>query len=388
MEFRNWSWRLALLVLPWQTHLIFINGFLIYLSWLPMLVCIYLALVISPRPKLNRRNKLAILGFVALVLVSMVSAFPVATWQWWIQALLLTGFAWSLTRLNVDLHDLLTWSVISIIPHALLAIQQGMTQHVFGSTLLGIAPQDPITRGVAVVESAGVRFLRAYGGMPYPNILGGYLVFALPASIWLAYRNRLWIIASSLFAIALVLTHSRSAWIACAVLLIALAWKYRKSLPDKRAPLVVLASLVVAIIWQWPLLHTRVTAEGRLEARSVSERVAGTQAGITIFREHPWTGIGLNAFSATLPNYALPHSIPLLILAETGVIGFGALLLLGSLFCTSTIVRRDRLLLMILPVAILAALDHYLWSYWSGHVLLALLTVWMCLGVDKSAKIT
>lgn len=384
MEWNKIIPRLAILALPWQTHLILGNGFLIYLSWLPILVCIYLALAISPRPVLNRRNKLAVLGVVALALVSMVSAFPVATWQWWIQALLLSGFAWSLVRLEVDLFDLVTWSVISIIPHALLAIQQGITQYVFGSTLLGIAPQDPITRGVAVVESAGVRYLRAYGGMPYPNILGGYLAFALPASIWLSHRNKLWIIASSIFAIALILTHSRSAWIACTVLLVALAWNYRKSLPSKRSMLFVLCSLLIATIWQWPLLQTRVKAEGRLEARSVSERLAGTQAGITIFREHPWTGIGLNAFSQTLPNYALPHTVPLLVLAETGIIGFGAILLLDYLVCTSAIIRKKRLLLLALPIAILAALDHYLWSYWSGHVLLALLTVWCCLRVDKN----
>ncbi len=352
-----------------------------------MLVCIVLGYQNRSKLVLNRRTALAIQSIVLLVAVSLISAFPIATLQWFIQVAILCGFAWSLIRFEVPVDELITWSILSMIPHALLAIQQGITQNVIGSTLFGIAAQDPLTRGVAVVEANGIRFLRAYGGLPYPNILGGFFAFALPASLWLTLRDKRWSIASCLFAVALILTHSRSAWIACAFLLMTLGWSYRKSLPDKRVLFTVLCSLIVALFWQWPLINTRVTAEGRLEERSVSERLAGNQSGIAVFRDHPWTGIGVNTFSEAFPEYALPHSVPLLILAEVGLIGSSGLVILGYLFCSSAHCKRYRIYCIILPLAILGLLDHYLWSYWSGQALFILVMSWTCLGVDRAQKI-
>lgn len=369
----------------------------IYASWFLMILSIVFAFQSHRLSVQVNSRRSAWMGIILLLLIiaSAVTTFPTGTWQWWVQVLLLGLFGWSLVISKVDAREFLIWNVIALIPHALLAIQQGITQQVIGTKWLGIASQLPETRGVAVVDVNGVRHLRAYGGMPYPNILGGYLAFALPVSFWLAYRNKFWIVASCLFTIALVLTHSRSAWIGTAVLSVILAWHLKPKLSAFHSPLFkkllplffVLCSLLIVTLSQWPLLTTRVTGEGRLEARSIDERVSGVQAGITVFLEHPWFGIGRDAFGNTFDLYPLPHNVFLLALAETGIIGIvGTVILFVFAFRSLSSDRRRRFIIVV-PLIVVAMVDHYVWSYWSGQTLVLLSVVWIFLesqGLDNN----
>ncbi len=76
----------------------------------------------------------------------------------------------------------------------------------------------PTMSGPSVVQLAdGARWLRAYGTLPHPNILGGFLLalMAGPLAIFLRGRVRRWW-ALGLFGIAtgaLVPTFSRSVWL-------------------------------------------------------------------------------------------------------------------------------------------------------------------------------
>ena len=392
---RNWSWRLTIIVLPWQTRLMFSDAS-IYVSWLLMLLSIFFAFQSRRSTVQSNSRHNAWMGIVLLLLIfaSAVTTFPTGTWQWWIQVLLLGLFGWSLVISKVDAREFLVWNVIALVPHALLAFQQAITQQVMGTKWFGIASQLPETRGVAVVDVNGVRYLRAYGGMPYPNILGGYLALGLPVSLWLAYRNKFWIAVSCLFTVALVLTHSRSAWIAGVALIIIFLWNLHRSrryaLRAMRAPLLfVLCSLLAVLLWQWPLLMTRVTGEGRLEVRSITERVSGIQAGLTVFSDHPWFGVGRNALSKTADLYPLPHNVFLLALAETGLVGIaGTIVLLIFAFRSLSPDKRKRLILAS-PFIIIAMVDHYLWSYWSGQTLILLSVTWILLEsqhIDKTAN--
>jgi hypothetical protein len=398
---RNWSWRLAILALPWQTRLMFSDAS-IYVSCFFLIFAIivawknHAAIITSP----SRKNLIWITLF-GLILASVFTAFPTGTWQWWVQVLLLGMFGWSLVISKVDAREFLVWNVVALIPHAMLAVHQAITQQVFGTKWLGIAPQLPETRGVAVVDVDGVRHLRAYGGLPYPNILGGWLAFGLPASLWLAItsddrkKQITFSMVGALFTLALVLTHSRSAWVAVAIILGLLGYHLSRSkryaLRVTRTPLFfVLCSLLAALFWQWPMLMTRVTGEGRLEIRSVSERVSGVHAGLTVFAEHPWFGVGRDAFGIAYSLYPIPHNIPLLMLVETGLVGTSATVLLLTLFFKSIPIDKRRLILIGTPLLVFAMLDHYLWSYWSGQVLAMLSIIWYFLvsyNIDRSEKL-
>lgn len=398
---RNWSWRLAILALPWQTRLIFTDAS-IYVSWIFLILAIVVAWQTRrSTPKPTPRRNLIWITLFGLILTSVFTSFPTGTWQWWVQVLLLGMFAWSIVVSKINSREFLSWCVIALVPHALLVVHQAVVQQVIGTKWLGIATQLPETRGVAVVEAGGIRHLRAYGGMPYPNIMGGWLAFGLPVSVWLAVTstNRKKQIALStigvLFTLALILTHSRSAWVACALLFVMLAWHHRKVFSLKftlrKTPLLlILVSLLAALFWQWPLLMTRVTGEGRLETRSVNERVSAVHAGLTVFRDHPWFGVGRNAFNVAYKEYPIPHNVPLLMLVETGLVGVLVTILLFVLLYRSIPIDKRGLALIGLPLAVILTVDHYLWSYWSGQTLLALALVWVVLDnntIDKTQKI-
>jgi hypothetical protein len=396
---RNWSWRLTILALPWQTRLMFSDAS-IYATWFLMILSIGLAFQAdraAPSSKHRYGTWIGVTVF-ALILASVFTIFPAGTWQWWVQVLLLGFFVWSLIISKVDAREFLVWSVIAIIPHALLAVQQGVTQEVIGSKWLGISPQLPETRGVAVVDVNGTRHLRAYGGLPYPNILGGWLAFGFPAAIWLAVtakhrqKNIIWSCVAALFIVALILSHSRSAWLAIVLIMVLLGYHLYKTQSFYRLKIPAILSviaLVFALTWQWPMLTTRVTGEGRLEARSITERVSGIGAGISAFKNHPLFGIGHNAFIGVDNQGPIPHQIPLLILAETGLIGISGIVLLLVFVFRAIPFDKRRFLLIATPIVMIALLDHYLWSYWSGQVLASFCVIWYALegqDIDKVLK--
>ncbi len=400
----KWAWRLSVLILPWQIRY-FSEGpavggmpweqgrLSLYLSWLPMLLTIFVACQNEPdedssRP-LYRRTWIWLTGLLLLTLPACLSIFPQASWQWFIQVSVLAMFGWSLERLAVPMRDFFTWFILSLIPHALLGIWQYATQMVVGSKWLGMSPQNPLTPGVSVVEAGGRRILRAYGGFPHPNIFGGWLAFGLAAVTLLASRVTLHqrrialAIVAALFAVALVFTFSRSAWIAAGVGVTAAfigAWRKAWTLEEKLRlfliPCAVLVSFAFTAFAVREVVAVRATAETRLETKSTDERALAIDQAWQLFSRHPVLGIGEEAALLALDRGGLrpvpPHQVLLLILLETGILGsLGLLLILG---CYVHAVG-PKALFWLLPAVPLLLFDHYLWSLWSGQVLACLFLV-------------
>ncbi len=401
---REWSWKIAILALPWQTRW-FQEGPLVgglpweqgrlsvYLAWLPVIITIFIAcgdFKQNPedRDEIKLSDWMLFAGVLLLGLPAFVSVFPQASWQWLTQVILLVFFAWSLQQLKVKGREILGWSVISLIPHAVLGIGQFFTQSVFGSKWLGMAGQHPATPGVSVVEVAGRRVLRAYGGFPHPNILGGWLAYGLSAVVLLASqttRREKYLLASAglIFSTALVLTFSRAAWIAGALgglAAVLTVWRSASSPKEKVRtwviPGVILLSVFVTLFFVRDIALTRADSGTRLEQKSVSERSASISAGWSLVPEEWWLGQGPNTAIFALERAGKgmipPHFIPLLILLETGLIGsIGALLLIGR-----WLMKNARESLLPLAIALpLLVFDHYLWSIWAGQVLL----MWLAL---------
>ena len=145
-----------------------------------------------------------------------------------------------------------------------------------------------------------------------------------------------WGLILVLVGLSLVTTYARGAWVAAIVILILLivnkkGWKYRW------VWLVATILLVVGVLLLLP------EALGRLESVfqiKGSGRLALWQGAIEMWRNHPWTGIGIGRFQEVFPkvfsgsgfvdSYCHAHSDPLNRLAETGIIGIlGALVLWG-----------------------------------------------------------
>ncbi|MBP6945092.1 O-antigen ligase family protein [Patescibacteria group bacterium] len=329
---------------------------------------------------------LAIVFFLGSIISSI---YLRATLQWWVEALLLMGFAW-VTMRAIDRETVCRWIVYAVLPHAVLGIIQFCTQWVAGSKWVGMATQDPLVSGVSVVESMGRRWLRAYGGFPHPNIFGGWLLMGLVSSIEYrvsSNRGQIWKIpVVMVLSISLVLTFSRSAWVAfvilmgSAALLLLKEWRGTRRIDRFRWALPFIAVIVFAmtVIWQWPLVMVRSSSLTRLEAISVNERRVGIENGIEVFRRHPWFGVGPRATGYALVEEGIvsaktipiiPHNVFVLMVGEVGL--FGCLLLVLVLRrerqWIKDALRNDReRMLVLLPVFVILCLDHYPWSTWSG----------------------
>ncbi len=290
--------------LPWEQ-----GRLSIYLSWIPLLFTIFFACArfkqdLEDKP-LSVSDWTVVIGMLLLGLPAFVSIYPQASWQWLTQVGLLAFFAWSLRQLHVGRREFLMWSIVAILPHALLAVWQYATQFVIGSKWLGIATQNPADLGVSVIEVAGRRMLRAYGGFPHPNILGGWLAFGLAAVVLLgsydeSRRRRIGLaITGILFSLALVFSFSRAAWIAAAIGVIAvLAFAWQKTWSRKEIrralliPLVIIVTTVGSVFVVRDVVSVRAQTETRLEAKSVHERSDALAASWRLVGEEWWLGQG------------------------------------------------------------------------------------------------
>lgn len=397
-------WRITVVLLPWQTRWFqegpLVQGFhwemgnvAMYASWIPMLITILLSAFVSEKnvgaplagalSLRDRAGTAPTIGVILLALASFFTLSPRATGQWWAQILLLVLFVRALVRLRVPVRSYISWTVISLLPHVLLGLEQFAAQIVWGSKWLGMAPQNPMTPGVSVVGWNGQRVLRAYGGFPHPNIFGGWLAAALPFTVWLARgssRNAAigWSALALIYAMALVQTFSRSAWIAAFVGLLAVSIQLFRSSEQARrqtfgwiAILVILCGAAIETTKDFSLVASRFQTDSRLETKSLDERGGSLRDGWNVFVHRPWFGTGPNASLLAPESGPVPtHNVPLLALSEIGLIGIAGLVLLGWHF-------RNRLRpgdIWLAPTAVLAVLmlfDHYPWSLWSGQVLAA-----------------
>lgn len=418
----DWLWRLSILSLPWQTR-IFVEGpSLAGYPWEQGRMSIYASmcfmggyLLTSIVEKRSRRpltlKPLMILGFLLLGIVTLVTMNRRATAMWIVQVMMLIFFFVNLARDRmIEREKLATWFCVSMIPHAVLGIVQFLDQKVIASTWLGIAGQIPETLGVSVIEREGERVLRAYGGFPHPNIFGGWLVFATAGSLFLAFRHHgkgllTWFGTTLLFATALFLTFSRSAWLAAAMLTasVAAVWYVKTADKAERRRILTTVGLLAGFLlllglWRSDLLLTRTQVTERLEAKSFEERGFAIELAEHLIGEHWLVGTGQGAYLFTLVQEKIwdkaaypgppipPHNTFVLMFAELGLLGaLGAVLLGGSILKQITL-RREwlhyRSLVFFAPLILLGIFDHYLWSYWPGQALFVLVVTGWALTLD------
>lgn len=298
--------------------------------------------------------------------------------------------------------------VLALCLQALFAVVQFGLQRVDASTLLGVATQIPTQLGVPVIDLGGVRYLRASGTFPHPNILGAWLVAGIlltfaPLARPLIDRGEtstilslrvLWLLALGLLLCGLLVTFSRSAFLALCVS--ALTWVVvmfvRRELRGWRwmlAPtLLVFGCLCLALQFFSPFFLARTDFSVRLEQKSVSDRAQTIRDGWVSVLRTPLLGTGIGNFSVALQKqdptrtgYLLqpPHIALLALTAELGVVGF--LLLVGA--CVKklmTLRRSGKHLLPMLPFLLflltVSFFDHFLYTLWPGLALSGFLGGW------------
>ncbi len=283
---------------------------------------------------------------------------------------------------------------------AVVAVAQFLVQRSIGLQVLGEYMLDPAWNGVSIVSTGSDRVLRAYGLTDHPNILGGCLAFGL-ILLLAAYLSAGWetrfilLIPFLPMSLALLLTFSRSAWVAFfvgAVFLVVIELAFHRRAFVKPMLWLILAvgiTLAPFVGKEADLLGIRLGAHGAFgtvgaEEQSLGERVLLMQAANDIFAAHPITGVGLGASPIALmdqfpkfgTDYQPPHVTLLDAALETGFVGGGFYFLLLILPWVVLLRRRELLArpqvaaaaALLLALTIVGLFDYYTWLLVPGRL--------------------
>ena len=188
--------------------------------------------------------------------------------------------------------------------------------------------------------------MRAYGSFPHPNVFGGFLVVAILALFQLKKEGSrsVEVIRPCLLALlssTLVITFSRSAWLAIAismsVLVYRLMFPIKKKCPDRVifspsnfSLYVVLLSLVITVFFTRDLVFSRFNPSERLESISIEQRVNSYEPVFDLLRRYPIFGVGIGNYSFALTqerpglsprDYQPVHNALVLMIVELGLVG-------------------------------------------------------------------
>lgn len=438
-------------LLPWQTRLILAQprigvtpteyGTLSLYATDILLILIALGACFVPHRKMQSRTMwTAILAFGVVIFGSIIFAnrsdvslyslrlFVLGVLVWW-----LIQQAW------VKPTFLLACFIGGAVLQAVFGIGQVVGQTSPAFSWLGLAAHDPSVSGTSVVEAGGMRWLRAYGSLPHPNILGGYLAVALLLAFgyylrvyedvrqgfatWTRenvrrhvegrswYAKQAWRIAGLLgvltvLMLGLLLTFSRSAWIGFAVgwgvmffLLVYLRWPQAWQLWAKWSLfLVVILGFTIMVLPQ--PFFTRSEARGRLETQSISERQQQFKDAYALIKLEPVRGVGYGNMPVALydkvervresvHSYQPVHNIYLLSVVELGLLGglvYLAFLLTALREHILQFLRNQTWVSLVAlssfaALLVIGLLDHYLWTLSAGAMLL-----WLVIGVGSKTQ--
>lgn len=322
----------------------------------------------------------------------------------------------------LSLQQILKYFFIGLAPVAILAIAQFTLQTSFSTKWLGLAKHDPAELGQVVIETAnGERWLRSYGSFDHPNILGGVMAVALLLLLvnsrkkWDTLEN----IYTVLFSAALFFSFSRAAWLALVVglLVFVIASEARQSQVDKSVGGVIrnfLSNLrlprrvtprndkargnwsffiIVIILFSLfsflysNLICARVSADGRIEQKSINERISYYSEAKELFLAHPYFGVGFRNYVPSLMNlkpgrpvwsYQPVHNSLVLALVELGLVG--VILAASFLWLVFRYKIKDKrykmgaeIFTLLSFIFTLALFDHWLWSFHTGWLFIGLM---------------
>lgn len=319
---------------------------------------------------------------------------------------------------------------------SLLGIYQFISQKSFFNSpflhkLSGETLLSPEAAGVAKIIIDGEKLIRSYGTLPHPNLLGGFILLSLFISIFIYSKHKSHFLSSisrylniksdycqgyinfifwfSLFSIQLIgllVSFSRSAWIALFLSSFTFVLLNRKNVSRETFyKLKSYKSLLMAIL----LTAIIVISNTNLIFNRISQDI-NTPKGVEIFQNDtfndrrfyqivsretisikPLLGSAPGTFIFQIENVMKPpeawqyqpdHNIYLLSASETGLVGLGLLLLiifnslkygLSQIVSRETIYQTKLLKSLIFSIFIgflfIGLFDHYLYTLQQGQII-------------------
>lgn len=362
---------------------------------------------LKPRTPLLQLSQSQILAVLILVVAFFSMAFAgnkINALFWWIKLAEGIVLYFTLSLLSLNPHRIASTLVASGVVQSIIAFVQFTTQSVVGSRWFNITAQDPSALGVQVVEGPMGRILRAYGTLPHPNMLGGFLVVALIVGLMLYSHERkhghrlLYGLGLCIMGTGVWMTFSRQSWIALAlgvVVIVAYTFITKREFPKILAVGVgyILLPLIVFSLLFPTLISTRLSPEPRLEQKSINERTEFIDQSLSIVRTEWGKGIGIGNYTAYLHTiddskaayeYQPVHNIYLLVFAELGIFGFLTFLLFVLSHAVHLQLDNEWIVgwgVGLIGLFTIGLFDHYLWTLHFG-----ILLFWITAGMFESNR--
>lgn len=318
----------------WRTG----NKFYLPQSFLALAAYIVLLLLLVPRAPIMSHAWESLIDYLLLLALAIGLTTALTLWIR-AKALLDALLALALLFSAANLIYVLTW----LIPYLELAVSPGPAPP-FGYRLPG-------------------------GFLGHSNLEAGYLGLVMPlAWIRLLQADRLiqklaWSASIALFSVVLFFTSSRAGWAATAFGVAAATALWLLTRREARDVRRLAASALGAIRRRLPAAITVfglslllfgllwIQASNTPHAPLTEARAHTWAAGVTIFQQSPWIGHGpgaprilVAAVDRLLSEryFIHPHNLPLYVLGEAGLVGFGVLALGISAFGMSVLRRWRR----------------------------------------------
>lgn len=262
--------------------------------------------------------------------------------------------------------DTVKKSFLEYLPYSLLFVcGLAFLQFVLGRTVglwvLGERSFDLSTPGIATFNWYGEVFLRPYATFSHPNVLAAFSLLSGLLLLFLSQiKNMLVLITQMGVLLTVLLSFSRAS---IAVISILGLFLFRKQLY-----LVVLVFVLLS-----PILFVRFDSAFNFDQISLTRREELAESAWKISKEHPYVGVGLNNYIPTAVDSSFlsgtnrflqpVHNIFLLMLSETGLVGFLGFLLffISPLFFHSerNLLKKSQIVAFLLTISFLGMLDHY-----------------------------
>lgn len=298
----------------------------------------------------------------------------------------------------ISVKTVLITFIATTIAQSFLGILQYINQSSIGLTLLGEVQFDNQTFGIAKIDYNQQKFIRSYGTYLHPNIFAAILVFAI-AMIISKFRNDPSFYSGIIIPliIALILTFSRTSWLALGVIILI---QYNLQTQKLKIPLMKIILILSIILLTIVTLDLDSLIYQRLSFfndAAYHERVTFIEAGIQMIKSNPF-GYGANLFTEILPQFTNQHLQPwelqpihnfwLLLATELGIL-FPFTLGLILIYCLikfykTQIISKTKHQKVIDPKTTLALVsgcilisffDHYFYTSSQGFLMLSILII-------------
>jgi len=325
---------------------------------------------------------------------------------------------WIKQNISLKTHfsNIINILTASVLFQSLLALAQWLKQSsVFGYSFFGEQPYTPSTPGIdKITWFSGALKIPPMGTFPHPNILAGFIISIFPLILFKLLKSPpsskiRWFYLTALITstITLFLTFSLSSWLALLLIGLPLTFIFYKQtrhasrhhqqlslikqqtgnpVHDRRfifpsVKFILIYTGLLLIFLSFSTKFSFLAPQSSFSRRSQLAKIS-----LNIFKDNPFKGIGLNNFTTIMEKYGFitattrflqpVHNIYLLILSETGIIGFiGFLILILYPIYLNLKKPKNLFLIPYLSLLFIGLFDHYLLTIQQGILLFFLFLI-------------